>query len=807
MNNGIIWLKLKISFGYAILVLLSAFIVYQFRQEQMQRHMLRKKEKELVAIHRLAERIYIDLLDLSTHAEIAVTWDDDDLGEYSRKRHGVCDSLQLLKEYVHTPLQKSHIDSLCLLLWNKELLLSKAVHTFKELQDIGGIVQESIPAIVLTARKQAARQKENTASPEAGAGDVPKKKRSFRDIFRRKENKSAYLQQREEAERKRQSLSVPSSTGTTTRMLRSLNERVTREQAERRARLLAQMDSLYAGSMELNGRMNNMISEFERKNNERFTARYRAFVLERDNSYHMVAGLALSVSLLAIMLYTVIHRDLNRRLQYERELEQSDRRNRELLRSRKELMASVAHDLRAPLAAVKGCAELLPSESDVSRRSGYLDNILHSADYMLGLVNTLMEYHRMDEGEVRSNDTLFSLKALFEEIADSHRLIARQKDLAFTVSLSGLDVVVCCDSSHIRQIAGNLLSNALKFTPHGEVRLEAEYLYGELSISVRDTGVGISAEEKERIFGAFERLDNARNIPGFGLGLAITARLVSEMRGRVEVKSAPGEGSRFSVFLPVPPAGQSAPLEEKVFPACELLGGTRVLVMDDDRIQQGITQEMLSRSRIHCDCCTDVRELMDCLKSQEYDLLLTDIQMPGADGFSILELLRGSNIPRAREIPAIAVTAHSDREEEYLFAGFAGCIHKPFSAEGLVTAIMRVIKGNGKEWRPDFSLLLAGEDNRQEMLGLFVSESRKDIERLSAAVKEKDSREIISILHRSLPLWETVRLNYPVADLWVLVKSDAGQWEEEEYVKIEKIIGAVRELISYAELMQKEGKE
>ena len=107
-----------------------------------------------------------------------------------------------------------------------------------------------------------------------------------------------------------------------------------------------------------------------------------------------------------------------------------------------------------------------------------------------------------------------------------------------------------------------------------------------------------------------------------------------------------------------------------------------MLVMDDDRIQQGITREMLPRSRIHCDCCTDVRELMDCLKSQEYDLLLTDIQMPGADGFSILELLRGSNIPRAREIPAIAVTAHSDREEEYLFAGFAGCIHKPFSATG-----------------------------------------------------------------------------------------------------------------------------
>ena len=591
------WLKLKISFGYAVLVLLLAFIVYQFRQEQMQRHTLRKEEKELVAIHRLAEKSYIGLLDLSTHAEIAVIWNDDDLREYSRKRRGVCDSLQLLKEYVHTPLQKSHIDSLCLLLWNKELLLAKAMHTFNELQGIGDIVQESIPAIVSTARKQAARQKENTVSPGTGERDTPKKKRSIWDIFRRKENKSAYLQQREETERKRQSLSATPPTGTTTRMLRSLNERVTLEQAERQARLLAQMDSLYTGSVELNGKMNNMVSEFERENNERFTARYKAFVLERDNSYYMVVGLALSVSLLAIMLYTIIHRDLNRRLRYERELEQSDRRNRELLRSRKELMASVA--------------ELLPSESDVSRRTGYLDNILHSSDYMLGLVNTLMEYHRMDEGGVRSNDTLFSLKVLFEEIADGHRLAARQKNLMFTVSFSGLDTIVCCDGSHIRQIADNLLSNALKFTPHGEVRLEAEYLYGELCISVRDTGVGISAEEKERIFGAFERLDNARGIPGFGLGLAITARLVSEMRGRVEVKSVPGEGSRFSVFLPVPSAGQSAPLEEKVFPACEPPGGIRVLVMDDDRIQLEITREMLSRSRIHCDCCTDVRELMD----------------------------------------------------------------------------------------------------------------------------------------------------------------------------------------------------
>jgi len=785
------WLKLKIFFGYIILVLLSAFVVYQFRQEQMQRHMLRKEEKELVAIHRLAEKSYIGLLDLSTYAEIAVTWDDDDLREYSRKRHEVCDSLQLLKEYVHTPLQKNHIDSLCLLLWNKELLLSKAMHTFNELQGIGDIVQESIPSIVSSAHKQAVRQKENVTLPELGERDTPKKKRNIWDIFRRKENKSAYLQQREEAELKRQSLSSTSPTGITTRMLRSLNERVALEQAERQARLLAQMDSLYVGSVELNGKMNSMVSEFERENNERFTERYKAFVLERDNSYYMVAGLALSVSLLTIMLYTIVHRDLNRRLRYERELEQSDRRNGELLRSRKELMVSVAHDLRAPLAAIKGCAELLPSESDVSRRTGYLDNILHSSDYMLGLVNTLMEYHRMDEGGVRSNDTLFSLKALFEEIADSHRFAARQKDLAFTASFSGLDTTVCCDGSHIRQITDNLLSNALKFTFHGEVHLEAEYRPGNLRIAVRDTGVGISVEEKERIFGEFERLDSARNIPGFGLGLAITARLISEMCGRVEVESVPGEGSRFSVFLPVPPAGQCVRPEEKVLPPGEPPCGIRVLVIDDNRIQLGITRKMLSRSRIYCDCCTNVRELIDCLKRQEYDLLLTDIQMPGADGFSVLELLRGSDIPRAREIPVIAVTARSGNKEEYLSAGFAGSLHKPFSEEELLAAVSQMN-------RPDFTAIMEGEENKEEMLDIFIEDTTEELSGMRDAFSIGDYAKLGSIIHKAVPLWEMIRINIPRSELKEMASMPPEKWGGVSDERIEKLIEAVEQAVEKA---------
>lgn len=788
------WLKLKMFLGYAILVLLLAFIVWLFRQEQMLRHTLRKKEKELITTYRLVKKSCISLLFLSTHAEIVITWDDNDIREYSRRRHGVCDSLQLLKEYVHTPLQKSRIDSLCFLLWNKEILLSKTMHTFNELQSIGDIVQESIPSIILTARRQAVQQKRNMVLFKSGTKDSSKK--GIWDIFPLKENKLACQRQKEDGECRHCSLFIVPSIGMATCMLHSLNKRISLEQAERLVQIQAQMDSLYVGGMELNERMNSIVSEFERENNERFTARYRTFVLERNNSYYVVAGLALSVSLLAIVLYILIHRDLNRRLRYEREFEQSDNRNRELLRSRKELMASVAHDLRAPLAAIRGCAEQLSSESDGSCRAGYLDNILHSSDYMLALVDTLMEYHRMDEGEVYSKNTLFSLKTLFEEIADSHRLAARQKKLAFTASFSGLDVMVNCDSSHIRQIVGNLLSNALKFTFHGKVLLEVEYRPGNLHISVLDTGMGIGLEEKKRIFGAFERLDNARNIPGFGLGLAITARLVSLMQGHVEVESVPGEGSRFSVFLPMLPAGHPVCPEEKFSPVCELPVDIRVLVIDDNRIQLGVISRMLSRSQIHCDCCSDVRELMDCLNKQEYDLLLTDIQMPGANGFSVLELLRTSNIPRAWEIPVIAITARSDKKGEYLTAGFADCLYKPFSEEELLAAVSQMD-------RPDFAAIMEGEENVEEMLDLFIKDTMDELAGIRDAFSTGDYKKLGSIIHKAAPLWEMIRINIPQSELREMASMPSEKWGGLSDERIEELIKAVEYAVKKAKRIKK----
>lgn len=554
----------------------------------------------------------------------------------------------------------------------------------------------------------------------------------------------------------------------------------------REARIAAVSDSLKMCNRVLDGNINRLVNELEEDSMRRAARRQDAVSKLRTGAFHAICLLAAACIVCVGLLYIVVRRDLKRRQRYQRKLERSDRRNRRLTAQRKEMVASITHDLRAPLAAIRGCAVLLPSERDECRRNEHLENILHCSEHVLALVDTLMEYCRMDADGVRFHKTAFDLDTLFRETADGHLLAARQKGLAFTTRFTGLDVTVRADRAHIRQIACNLLTNAVKFTGRGEIRLEAEYSRRELRFSVTDTGMGMDEAGQKRIFSAFERLENARGIPGFGLGLAITARLVSEMRGRVEVESTPGEGSRFSVFLPVKPTGRPARPLSPTPPA-----GIRVLVMDDDRIQLGITREMLSRNRIHCDCCRDVRELLACLEKREYDLLLTDIQMPGTDGFSVLELLRASDVHRARGIPAIAVTARPGDKEEFLSAGFAGCLYKPFSEEELLAAVSYTD-------RPDFAAILEGEENRQEMLEIFIEDTTEELAGMRDAFSTGNYEKLRGIIHKAAPLWEMIRIGVPGSELKRMAAMPPGKWDKALDGRIEQVIEAVERVVKKA---------
>lgn len=791
------WLRLKIFIGYLVLIVLLAFTIFLLRDEQLKRNRLQTDEAELLHARNLAEQAYAGLLELTTRAETVSVWDEEDLAGYRDKRTEVCRTLQELGPHIRSSSGQARIDSLCLLLEQKEQLLDSTMQTFDHLQRVGEIVSRKIPAIVSHVRQ--------TAIPPAASADSVRKPAPtnlWSRIFKRKKRKSAYLEQREKTEKrtaeKRQRASA-------TGMLRSLSREVTDIQKAEEERLLLQMDLLYENNTRLNRRLRSIVQELESETAFRIGERYRRFVAESDRSFHAVSVLAILISLLAIILYFIIHRDLKRKYRYQKQLEISDETNRQLLQSKKDMMLAIAHDLRSPLTTISGSADLLPGEEDGRRKAKYIENIRHASEYMLSLVNTLMDFYLLDTGQTQSYTRIFHLESLFKETVDNYIPITQKKNLRLSTCFSGTDVVVCGDKGHLQQIVNNLLSNAVKFTKEGSVRLGTEYRNGELHLSVRDTGTGMEVADAEKIFTAFERLENARGVSGFGLGLAICSRLVSRMGGSIRVESRKGKGSDFIVLLPLPPADGKSPLGmEKLSPGLRM-EGTRVLLLDDDLRQLGIAREMLRRHHAVCDCCQDSSELVSRLRENRYDVLLMDIQMPEMDGFAVLELLRRSNIPQARAIPVIALTARMDDEKEYLTRGFAGCIRKPFTMESLAEGVTRVTgkKENG-DWKPDFSLILTGEDNRREMLEVFITESRKDLSRLHEALEKGNRQAVLDILHKNLPLWDAVRLDFPIEELRRIITIPPVSWTAEDLAQIHEIEQAADRLLCHAINMQKE---
>nr|WP_195669972.1 hybrid sensor histidine kinase/response regulator [Bacteroides intestinalis] len=797
-------LKLEIIIGYLIWVSLLALIVYIVHDGWQKKSVMERQEAHWQGERQQTNRAFLCLLDLASTGELIAGWTEDDYAAYRKKQVATVTLLQELKAGQEDSLQRECIDSVCSLLAEKEKQMAALLQLLENMPDAGEIIHRKIPVAVSQSKKDIFQQTETPAIQT-----VEKKKKSFWDIFRKQEKKSAYARQREEARKE----PVPSATSSDTRtagvkpstLLYSIEKEIDNATLHYEETLSAKMDSLRLHNRILNDRINLLVQNFEKIERETFCREIRWQQETRTHTFRLIAGIGIGTFLLVILLYMVIHRDVNRQHRYRRRLEASNKENVELLAARKNMMLSIAHDLRAPLATIKGCAELLPGEEEESRKDEYAENILHSSDYMVGLVNTLIGFYLLDTGRNKSSLSIFRLETLFNEIAQNYGSLAEKRKLRLTTDFSGMDVVVSGDRSQLQQILNNLLSNAIKFTRQGEIRLQAEYRNEELHFSVQDTGTGMTEEETARIFSAFERLDNARNLPGFGLGLAIASRLVSGMQGSLTVKSKPGEGSTFIAFLPLPEADESTRMDETRIATDYHLDEINVLVIDDDRIQLNVTKEMFHRNGVRCDCCQTSRELVTRLRSQRYDLLLTDIQMPETDGYRILELLRASNMENAKGIPVIAVTARADDDNEYLSGGFSGCIHKPFSMDELINTVAQVAgEKNKKEYEPDFSLILSGEDNREEMLGLFIGESRKDLAALTAALDRQDKEVATSILHKNLPLWETVRLDFPLSHLRELVTDPATEWTNGQSMEIQDIIRAVEKLIAYAEKIREE---
>lgn len=516
----------------------------------------------------------------------------------------------------------------------------------------------------------------------------------------------------------------------------------------------------------------------------------------RRRSTRTIGGIAIGAILLAAFFLVLIWRDITRSNRYRRQLEEANRRAEELLQAREKLMLTITHDFKAPLGSITGYIDLLAQLAVDNRQKFYLDNMKSSSSHLLKLVNDLLDFHRLDLNKAEVNRVTFNPSQLFDEICTSFQPLADAKKLSLQYEIAPeLDGRYISDPLRIRQIANNLLSNAVKFTVAGTVALRVRYEHSCLKMTISDTGKGMAPEDKERIFQEFTRLAGAQGEEGFGLGLSIVAKLVHLLEGNIEVESTEGEGSSFLVCLPLfPVGGEEKQYTLKAETTDELspdVPPLRVLLIDDDKIQLDLTSAMLERHGMTAVCCEHLEELTEYLRREQFDLLLTDVQMPAINGFDLLTLLRASNIPQAQTIPIIAVTARSEiKVDNFLNHGFAGCLNKPFSVSDLLVVIGASVSDvdnpphqqlapESKEGNSlNFSALTAfsegDEDAARSIVQSFVVETTKNADMLQAVLDAEDVDGIAAMAHKLLPIFTLLQAT-EITPLLVWLEGQRGE--------------------------------
>ncbi|WP_303005794.1 ATP-binding response regulator [Bacteroides congonensis] len=541
---------------------------------------------------------------------------------------------------------------------------------------------------------------------------------------------------------------------------------------------------------QLTARMDTLIKQYEEEMTLR--ARQDAELQQevRMRSARIIAGIAIGAVLLSAFFLILIMRDISRSNRYRRELEIANRRAEDLLIAREKLMLAITHDFKAPLGSIMGYTELLSRLTEDERQRFYLDNMKSSSEHLLKLVSDLLDFHRLDLNKAEVNRVTFNPSQLFDEIYVSFEPLTAAKGLTLQCHVaSELNGKYISDPLRLRQIVNNLVSNAVKFTQKGEITLTATYDSSKLTIAIADTGKGMATEDRERIFQEFTRLSGAQGEEGFGLGLSIVKKLVTLLEGKISVESTLGEGSCFTVVLPLYPIGESI-MESKPSSESEAMdmdeGATvvpsmkviRVLLIDDDKIQLSLTAAMLKQHGIDAVCCEQLEELIEQLRTSVFDVLLTDIQMPAINGFDLVKLLRTSNIPQAKTIPVIAVTARSEMDKAVLHEhGFAGCLHKPFTVkellltvnEGQLSADEAHITEDMGNTGINFSALTAYSEDDSEaacsIIQTFIEETQKNIERMQQALADKDTDGIAAMAHKLLPLLTLIGASEAIAPL------------------------------------------
>ena len=534
----------------------------------------------------------------------------------------------------------------------------------------------------------------------------------------------------------------------------------------------------------------------------------QAMEARRDLLWQM--GLLAIVTIAAVMvLIVVIWRDSKKEREYQESLEAANEEIQCVMNQRERLLLTITHDIKAPAASIAGFIDLMGDY--VSSRKGMecLHNIKNSAVHLSHLVASLLDYHQLENGLMKVRPTTFSLVRLVAECVEGMRLRAEEKGLRLSYDTTKAEGLFLADAFRIRQILDNLVGNAIKYTDCGGVTVKAlvSKVMGkhQLTLSVEDTGKGMTTEDKRKVFQAFARLGNAQGIEGAGLGLSITKELVALLDGEIHVNSTVGKGSIFTVTIPVEPSKEETTKKD----ARKAFANHKILILDDDKLQLQLIQEMLRRivdDSWRVFACGHVVDALTTLHNERPALMLMDIEMPEMNG---TEMIRHVN---HAQMTVVAMTAHDNSiKGQLLEAGFDDCLFKPFGIDQLARILGKEAKGqvvaddttptDGPSSRFDSLVAFAGGD--EDAAREIVSTVKEELARHLSDLKEMRESAILpvenigKVAHKLLPIASMTRME-SVEALTALSPErihGIGEGQIREYLKM--VINELQDILAH----------
>lgn len=824
--------RIKILVGYALLAIVLLSATWMIYDNTRSLTAVNSASERLMARRDIVDTLVFSMLE-TANAERSILLGD--ASEWQRFDHAISNSTEKarqLRPLISDSLKRQRLDTLVI------LLKAKRQNTMLVMAELGkdnrDIFYSNKMKALHSGRDSVVihpRTAEQHDQRETVYEIVKTKKGFFRrlgDAFRRQHTDTVGMtrvQKRATADTVNHRVDIADSVANA---LAEIQQKQQRESGRQKERIAGRNSELQRVSILLAWRTGQLLEDIQ---NDEHTALRRVVdkaMNSRRTMIMRIAGLGLLAILSAAILVVYILRDIRRERRDHQRIIEAKAETERIMQQRERLLLTITHDIKAPAASIAGFIDLLAEYVDRPKAIGYLKSIGGSAQHLLQLVSALLDYHQLESGKVEIHEESFSPATLIRECVGGMQPQALEKGLLLESNINVADNMVCrSDAFRIKQIVNNLVGNAIKYTDEGKVTVSTAYMSGRLTIGVADTGCGMTPEEQQRVFNAFTRLPGAQRKEGVGLGLSIAREIVERLGGSINLVSRKGEGSKFTVVIPMEMANGNddkaeTTIDIEIDETAEAGAGIsqsnenrnsgdkslRILIVDDDKLQQQLLLEMFARVEgilLDITSTTHACEAIQLAHDIKPDIVFTDIEMPEMNGNEIMKRIRENGMA----MKFVAITAHEPSIMPKLRnEGFDACLFKPFSVQTLAATICQItghmvrVKEKQQDSTADSlrSALLPFTDGDAEAERQIIADICRSIDEYLELLGDADNSDSIAkAAHKAMPLLEMIK---PGSNSWltpITPEHIAETGDEERMELTKKLAERLKEIKKTAE--------